>query len=81
MCNWTSRSEAQAACAGQSATITVDGRPLTGLRYDIGYDGGNGLYCSSADADWSAVAGQHVAAGIWTLPGSPLHSCAMNVLP
>lgn len=81
MCDWTSRSEAQAACDGQSATITVDGRPLAGVRYSIGYDGGNGLYCSSADADWTAVAGQHLATGIWTLPGSPLHSCTMTVQP
>jgi len=52
-----------------------------GPAHDIGYAGANGLYCSAAEADWTAVAGAHVAAGSWTLPGSPLHSCAMVVQP
>jgi hypothetical protein len=81
MCDWTTRAEAQAACAGQTASLTIDGVPLAPVLYFIGYDGTNGLVCSSAEADWKAAAGRHVAAGIWTLPGSPLHSCAVDVQP
>jgi hypothetical protein len=81
MCDWTTSAEAQSACAGQTATVTVDGAPLAGVRYFIGYDGGNGLVCASAEADWTAVAGSHVAAGIWTLPGSALDSCRVTVQP
>ena len=81
MCSWNTPAEAQAACAGQTATLTVDGALLPAVRYSIGYDGGNGFICASADADWTAVAGRHVAAGIWTIPGSPLNSCTMDVQP
>jgi hypothetical protein len=80
-CEWRTKAEAQAACAGQTATLTVDGVPLAPVLYFIGYEGTNGLVCSSAEADWKAATGRHVAAGVWTLPGSPLHSCAVDVQP
>ena len=80
-CEWRTQAEAQAACAGQTASLTVDGVPLAPVLYFIGYEGTNGLVCSSAEADWKAATGRHVAAGIWTLPGSPLHSCTVDVQP
>ena len=82
MCPWKSREEAQAGMAGQTVTITVDGVPLQPVRYSIGdphgiYD----IYCASGQADWKATPGHHVAAGVFSLPGSPVHTCTVDVLP
>jgi hypothetical protein len=82
MCPWKSAEEARAGMAGQTVTLTVDGVPLQPVRYSIGdphgiYD----IYCASGQADWKATAGHHVAAGVFSLPGSPVDSCPFDVAP
>jgi hypothetical protein len=81
MCAWKTAVEAQSEMAGQTATLTVDGAPLQPVRYNIGYLETNGYYCAAAQADWKATAGHHVAAGVFSLPGSPVHSCPIEVSP
>lgn len=81
MCAWKTSAEAQSEMAGQTATLTVDGAPLQPVRYNIGYLETNGYYCAAAQADWKATAGRHVAAGVFSLPGSPVHSCPIEVSP
>jgi hypothetical protein len=82
MCAWDTAAAAQTEMAGQTATITVDGAPLQPVRYSIGYPHeSRPLFCAAAQADWKATAGRHVAAGVFSLPGSPVHTCTMDVLP
>jgi hypothetical protein len=81
MCNWLTLPEAQAATAGQTATITVDGVPLQPVRYLVSFSTVNNLACAVADADWKATAGRHLASGVWTIPGTPVHTCEMSVQP
>jgi hypothetical protein len=79
-CQWTTLSEAQSDLAQSTATIAVDSAPIGPVRYRGPYLEG-GYVCAAAEASWTAVAGHHVASGTWTLPGSPWHTCAVDVLP
>ncbi len=81
MCSWPTLVEAQAATAGQTASITVDGVPLQPVRYLVSFDATASLACAVADADWKATAGRHVASGVWTMPGTGMHTCELSVLP
>ena len=83
--NWNSASETQTAIAHESATIAVDGAPVTPVRYEVRttgcahWDGTPAPACAGALADWLATAGTHVATGIWTLPWDALHTCELHV--
>jgi hypothetical protein len=82
MCAWETAAAAQAEMAGQTATITVDGVPLQPVRYSIAYPHeSKPLYCAAAQADWKATPGHHVAAGVFSLAGSPVHTCTIDVAP
>jgi uncharacterized protein YraI len=81
---WPTPAEKEAALAGQSATITVDGVALnvyyegTTLHVDDGAPDG---YGDRARASWVAVAGTHTVTASWTIPGPAVKSCVFTISP
>jgi hypothetical protein len=79
---WPTTAEAEAALAGRTATITVDGSPLNPVSYvGITLHTGAGLppgYGNQARATWTATAGAHVVVGRWSGDSEPV-SCSFTV--
>jgi uncharacterized protein YgiM (DUF1202 family) len=80
---WPTPAEKDAALAGHSAVITVDGMSLSvyyeGTTLHVG-DGGPDGYGDRARADWVATPGTHTVAGYWTSHGGT-DSCTFTIAP
>ncbi len=72
---WPTLSEAEAAVAGHSASISVDGNALN--VYYVGIEAPDGGYVKTAFADWVASSGVHTFSGSWTTGFS--NSCTVTI--